>query len=350
MKVARRRNSIGTFIQRHLQKFLVRTVICACAILILLSWNSGDDGSTLTVLTKDEESQLSAKYHLRFQNATIDTNNSAAGIGIHPFEMNTKNRAVVWSRARSDRSGAAIQDMLMCHAYAFHHDMFYGGACTRNMNMKRINEHMPNHEQLLDAVGLSKVLRFRCPENNRTALRDREDYIQNDTGIFTPRYLEYLKSIIEYPPKPQRRQIAVHLRRGDITPCRPRTRGYPRYLPNQHFLRLIDRYNPKNNSNVVVYSESESFESFDEFRNRGFQVVLDGSIGDVWKGILVSDVIILSRSSFSLVPAIMSKGTVVFTPFWHSPLPHWDVVDDDFVNETLTEFRRLKATCPKKGK
>lgn len=232
----------------------------------------------------------------------------------------------------------------MCHAYAFHKNYTYGGVCGRDTNL----QFKSLHKELIDAVGLSKVLKFKCPSAN-VELQYRGDYIQNDTEIFTSEYIDYLQRLIEYPTKPKHRTIAVHMRRGDITPCRPRTRGYPRYLPNQHFLRLIDRYNPHNDSEVFVYSESTSFEKFDEFREKGYHVVLDGSIGEVWKGILLSDVAILSRSSFSLVPAIMTKGIVVFTPFWHKPLPGWDIVEEAFVNETLTEFRRLKSTCPAKN-
>jgi hypothetical protein len=344
MKVARQRSPIGNFVLKKCRTFLV-PIIFACSIFLCSNW--GNDGSPLTVLTKDEANQLKGVYPFnQFQNTTAND----LGTDTFHYDENTKDLPVIWSRARTDRSGAAIQDMLMAHAFAFKNNMFYGGACARNMNMKRINEYKPNHQQLLDAIGLSKVLRFRCPESSATPIRDRNDYIKNDTAIFTPQYLEYLQHILEYPPKSDRWQISVHIRRGDISPCRPRTRGYPRYLPNQHFLRLVDRYNPQNDSSVVIYSESESFESFDEFRNRGYTVMLDGSIGEVWRGILVSDVIILSRSSFSLVPAIMTRGKVVFTPFWHSPLPHWDVVEDEFVNETLVEFRRLKATCPQKVK
>jgi hypothetical protein len=252
-------------------------------------------------------------------------------------------KKVIWSHARGDRSGAFIQDMLMCHAYAFHNNYEYGGVCGRDTNL----QYKSNHKELIEAIGLSNVLKFSCPPPD-VELQYRRDYIGNDTQIFTREYIEYLQGLINYPEKPHRRSITVHMRRGDITPCRPRTRGYPRYLPNQHFLRLIDRYNPQNDSEVFVYSESASFEPFDEFHKRGYHVILDGSIGQVWKSFLVSDVVILSRSSFSFVPALMTRGIVVFTPFWHKPLPGWDIVDEVFVNETLDEFRRIKATCPAK--
>lgn len=336
MKVSRSRRSPG-LCSVTWRKLLVALVVGGGVFLHVAFFG---DGSSLMVLSQDEKI-----YFVAPQATGINTTVGAASKRV---EKESTDRRVIWSRARTDRSGATIQDMLMCHAYAFHNGFTYGGACARNMPMQVFNSHKPNHEKLLDAVGLSKVLRFKCPDDHTTPLQNRDDYIKNDTGIFTADYLEYLQSIIVFPPKPTRPLISVHMRRGDISPCRPRTRGYPRYLPNQHFLRLIERYNPKNLSDVVVYSESESFESFDAFSDLGYHVVLDGSIGDVWRGIVISDVVILSRSSFSLVPAIMTRGKVVFTPFWHEPLPHWDVVEEEFMNETLTEFRRLKATCPNK--
>jgi hypothetical protein len=122
--------------------------------------------------------------------------------------------------------------------------------------------------------------------------------------------------------------------------------GYLQYLPNQHYLNLIDRYN--NSSHVVVYSESKNvYESFDAFRDQGYQVILDGDMSQVWKGLMASDVIILSRSSFSLVPAILSKGAVVYTPFWHQPLPRWTVVDNKLMNKTHVDWNNSRTRVPR---
>ena len=35
----------------------------------------------------------------------------------------------------------------------------------------------------------------------------------------------------------------------------------------------------------------------------------------------------MSKSSFSVVPAMLCKGKVLYPPFWHAPLPGWDIVD-----------------------
>eukprot|EP00934_Nitzschia_sp_Nitz4_P006033 Nitzschia sp. Nitz4//scaffold191_size41780//34025//34756//NITZ4_007476-RA/size41780-processed-gene-0.37-mRNA-1//1//CDS//3329540208//6023//frame0 len=241
--------------------------------------------------------------------------------------------------------------MLMCHAYAFQQNMTYGGACVRDWTQGGFRiERKRAHKALIKAVGLSGVLKFRCPPSEVTNLTEPSIYRRNDTSILTPEYIEYLQSVISYPPKTTNtRQIAVHIRRGDVTPCFKLAENFSRYLPNQHFMNLIDRYNPENNSKVVIYSETESFESFDDFRDRGYDLALDGDITDVWKGMIQSDVVILSRSSFSLVPAILSKGTVVYTPFWHKPLAHWDVVEDSLVNESTKILERFRAdNCPPK--
>jgi hypothetical protein len=316
-------------------------------------------------------------------------------------EKTAATTTIFYSHGRSDRSGSAIQDMLMSHAFCFHYNLTYGGACA-DWTLPQFQGKRLLHMNLLHAVGLDKTLPLleHCPpnllpsfnesmtsivrlarENKRTTTQSphqspirrtlsRGWYIANDTLTFSPDYLDHIHRLVEYPVPRNNKDIltiAVHIRRGDIGPCRARTRGYHRYLPNSHFVRLIDLYSNSSNNksdtttghapskppppHVVIYSESESFESFDVFRQRGYEVVLDGDIGNVWKGLIAADIVILSRSSFSLVPAVLSQGKVVYTPFWHDPLPHWDIVEEAFLNTTLQEFKDLKQVhCPKRKK
>lgn len=37
--------------------------------------------------------------------------------------------------------------------------------------------------------------------------------------------------------------------------------------------------------------------------------------------------LVLSRSSFSYSAALYAEGAVVYTPFWHAPLPSWVVAE-----------------------
>ena len=95
-------------------------------------------------------------------------------------------------------------------------------------------------------------------------------------------------------------------------------------------MRLIDQYvRPEDkNSRVVVFSESRSYESFDVFRKKGYEVLLDTEpLSDVWMGMVESDVLILSRSMFGLIPAFLHQGKVAYLPYKKiKPLPSWDVI------------------------
>jgi hypothetical protein len=250
---------------------------------------------------------------------------------------------------RKGKSGGVIEDMLMCHAYAFHLNATYGGSCGEPSSL------IQTHQELLGSVGLKHTLKFACPrDSNDTNLRSsmipKDNYLKDGTLIWTPDYVDYLKSHVEYPPKvPDKFTIAVHIRRADITPCRPTYKGFDRYLPNLHYHNLINLY-MRPGARVVIFSQTKSYEPLDSFREKGYEVILDQDVTDVWKTIAVADVVILSRSSFSLVPSVVSKGVVVYTPFWNEPLRQWHVVDRNTLAISHEENERLKDTCPLKNK
>lgn len=98
---------------------------------------------------------------------------------------------------------------------------------------------------------------------------------------------------------------------------------------------MIEKYAATHtDARVVIFSESKSFEPLDVFSNKGYELILDGDVGEGWKTIMVADVIILSKSSFSYVPAALSMQdnnktrVVVCTEFWHKLLPGWERDDD----------------------
>jgi hypothetical protein len=49
--------------------------------------------------------------------------------------------------------------------------------------------------------------------------------------------------------------------------------------------------------------------------NEGYDVKLDTSVVQAWKTIIESDVFIMSRSSFSYVPALFAHGAVYYNEF-----------------------------------
>lgn len=272
--------------------------------------------------------------------------------------VDKKKEVVYYSNTRPDRAGGAIQDMLMCHAYAFARNATYGGACGE------VTPYRKEQEYLLSTIGLTTILPFACPTQesltfNISIIVDWTEYVltKEDTAIWTPEWLQNIRQHIRYyyPPASSSQNpnynppftIAVHIRRGDVDPC-----CWPRrYLPNSHYLHLIEKYAAAyTDSRVVIFSESKSFEPLDVFSNKGYELILDGDVGEAWKTIMVADVVIISKSSFSYVPAALSlqdnnKTRVVYTNFWHKPLPGWEM-DDAMAHgkrQIRLELKKMRA-------
>jgi len=263
---------------------------------------------------------------------------------------NNNNKRVFFSQARTDRSGAVLQDMLLAHAYAFQQNQTYGGACATDAT-KQTDEVWEDHSRMIEALGLRHVLQFACPttdpqhaSSSSSSIIDRHLYTRFGTRIWTPEWLQHIRSQQQHQQQEAvndpydtsttntrgKRSVVAHIRRGDVDLCDSQTSD--RYLTNQHYLNLLAMYADNTKDEITIYSEQKSTESWDDFRQQQshYNLQLDQPPVEAWRAMMQADVLILSKSSFSIVPALFNRhGVVVYTPFWVQPLPHWRVVDDD---------------------
>ena len=240
------------------------------------------------------------------------------------------------------KSGKVVEEMMVAHSYIFHQNATYGGCCGTK------SQKMTAHEELLDALGLKDVLRFRCPRDyvhdtqTRRSVISKDKYLKEDTHLWTPEYVDYLRSLVTYPERRHKEYtIVVHMLRGNASPCKEENLGFLSYLPNLHYQKLIDKY-MKPGARVIIYTSAKSFESLHEFRNRGYEVNTGTSLKETWKEFVTADVFIMSRSDFSMVPAMVAKGIVVYTPFWHHSLRRWKRASKSIIAQTDEETRRLQ--------
>jgi hypothetical protein len=42
-----------------------------------------------------------------------------------------------------------------------------------------------------------------------------------------------------------------------------------------------------------------------------------------WAHFIKADILITSKSTFSMVPAFFNRQCVIYQPHWNAPLPHW---------------------------
>jgi hypothetical protein len=193
-------------------------------------------------------------------------------------------------------------------------------------------------------MGWTDLFRIVCPVNNETLILKRDVYRTSE--YITPEWrrsvqAKYSRKIME-KKKSRSFQIVVHVRRGDITPCYARRR----YLPNSHYMTLIERYLPKGQpAEVTIFSESfnadrghPNVENSDVFRRAGSTVKLDADLPEVWKAFATADVLIMSRSYFSFVPAIFNPNTFVATKWYgFDPILGWEQADDELVEKSDKE-------------
>jgi hypothetical protein len=99
---------------------------------------------------------------------------------------------------------------------------------------------------------------------------------------------------------------------------------------------------------VVIHSQTDSYESLDVFRERGYTIKLEETpLSDVWTELITADVFIMSRSSFSIVPGIFNRGKVVYAPYMlFDKLPHWDAADAALLQRSKQEaFDMFRHDC-----
>jgi hypothetical protein len=227
-------------------------------------------------------------------------------------------KPVVYSHLRKDRSGWVIMDMLKAHAFAWERNATYGGACGESL-------HKHDIQNILDTTGLHNILSFACPPNV-TARNDNhlQRHVLYQGSVYETGSAKRLASnswkkdiqrhlLIDGTTKSKNvTAVVVHIRRGDVTPC-----CYPAwYVPNAYFSAMIEKYSslakrqfPAKNVQIQIFSQKDSFESWSPFRQ--YQLHLDSDIGQVWKSILNADYFIGSKSEFSRVPAMFTRGKVV---------------------------------------
>lgn len=274
-------------------------------------------------------------------------------------------RTKFYSVARTDRTGAQIFEFFMLDAYAFSQNGVVGGACVDMVDFGQNNTHwtsvlqlfekrLQQKKSMLSLLGLDKSFKFGCPtqeeiDDKRAVVVERRVY-NNPRDLFTNNWYDNLQERSTFahnnnhsPPRsigfPM--QIAVHVRRGDYDPCLWYTKD--KYLPNEYYLRALDEHLPRIchgedglKCNVTIYSDNSTasrrkqpVEDFTPFEQRNYTLDLNASVEDTWRAFIQADVLFVSKSSFSLVPALLNHNQVIYPPNYYAlsslNLANWSV-------------------------
>jgi hypothetical protein len=77
---------------------------------------------------------------------------------------------------------------------------------------------------------------------------------------------------------------------------------------------------------LTVFSEGNEAD-FTDLVERGAVLSLNGDPLEALNGMIHADVLVTAKSTFSYVAGLVSAGTVIYEPFWYSPMPDWLRID-----------------------
>jgi hypothetical protein len=124
----------------------------------------------------------------------------------------------------------------------------------------------------------------------------------------------------------QRLNIAIHMRRSNLHDSRVDGTD----TPDDFFLNIINKlrviYAPKNPL-LHIYSQGND-DDFKKFCAQDIVLHLNESIEDTFTSMVLADVLVTGRSSFSYTAGILSGGAIYYIPFWCPALPHWISINE----------------------
>jgi hypothetical protein len=117
--------------------------------------------------------------------------------------------------------------------------------------------------------------------------------------------------------------VAVHVRRGDVTP----TSWTERYIPDEAVLRAVARLRAAlapfgRPLHINIYSEGTR-EQFRAYAAQGCHLHIDDDPFETFHNLVAADILLAGRSKFSRVAGLLSTGIVVSPSAYWSGLSHW---------------------------
>lgn len=128
-------------------------------------------------------------------------------------------------------------------------------------------------------------------------------------------------------PDRDRLIVAVHVRRGDVS----RSRNSARYTPNANILRSIGLLREICNElgitiTLQLHSEGKP-DDFLDFAKAGCELFLDTDAVWTMQQLVEADILVMGKSSFSYLAALINRGVKLYEPMLEPPLSAWIVRD-----------------------
>jgi hypothetical protein len=142
-------------------------------------------------------------------------------------------------------------------------------------------------------------------------------------NLITPEIREIKQRLLLPHFFPDKTNIAIHVRRGDVN-----SNDHPiRFTPIEYYYKIVDHFEKTvPNINICIFSEvsETNHNEFEELgKKKHVRVLTNLDILTTFEYMVCSDILVTSKSSFSYLAGLLNPNSVVYMDFWHSPLNHW---------------------------
>ncbi len=183
---------------------------------------------------------------------------------------------------------------------------------------------------LLDYVRWPFRNRQRClieaPHMHNAAEKDPDFYFEVCQDLRSE--LTLGTSTIEPVDRPIR--VALHVRRGDVSCMENKKRFTSLEEVKQSIIALVQTLKACDaNFSIELHSQGNEADFEDLMSIHPMQPYLDSDPLETMERLIKADILLMAKSSFSQIAALMSEGIVLYEPYWQKPLLHWHVRQPD---------------------
>lgn len=143
--------------------------------------------------------------------------------------------------------------------------------------------------------------------------------------------------------KENKLNVALHVRRGDVS----NNKNIQRFTGNEFYKNFLDELSTicckiNIDLNINLYSHG-TISDFNELKDFNINYYLNDCLETTFYNLVTSDLLIMSKSSLSYCAALMSKGIIIYQPFWHKPLSGWNIINNTRESDLIDDVKLLKS-------
>jgi hypothetical protein len=200
--------------------------------------------------------------------------------------------------------------------------------------------HFENHRKIND-LDFTKTKIIECDRISKKIIDENRNkdvlikilYPYDITDIY-PKLYNYIYeySFVNKPLYDDIFRVCIHIRRGDVNMYK----NTERFLSDEYYLDKINKISQilfsKNKKFIInIYSENSNTYNFNKFKNlNNVELKIDYDDVETIKELAMSNILIMSKSSYSYVAGLLNKDGLVIYPdgFWHTKMEKWITSDN----------------------